>query len=191
MRFRKIGAAFAAVLLCTGLMSCGEGVVFEDKRQPIDNAIEALKEHNGEKLSDTYFSDNQVEYEAELWSKVSVDDYYDIFSAYLGRVDSYYKEKYGDDYVLEFKDGVFVAIEDENFAEINEKYRYESQNQEDYYFNEGYMDNGTLSIKGSLGEESVNVEIMLVKSDREGWKCYFTDTFFAHFYDDSNETASQ
>lgn len=191
MNIKKFAAVLGAALLCTGLMSCGEGVVFEDKREPIDNAIEALKAQDGEMLSDSYFSDNQVEYEAEMWSGVSVDEYYEIFSAYLKRVDNFYKEKYGEDYVMEYSDGVLVQIEDENFAEINEKYHAESNGNETYHFNEGYISNGTLSIKGSLGEDSETVEVMLIKSKREGWKCYLTDTFFAHFYSESETDMSK
>lgn len=191
MNIKRIAALFSAAVLCLGLIGCGEGVVFEERREPIENAIAALKAHDGEKLSDSYFSDNQVEYEAEIWSGVEVDEYYEIFSAYLERVDNFYKAKYGEDYVMEYTDGVLVQIEDENFQEINEKYHAESNGNENYYFNEGYIDSGTLTIKGSLGEDSEKVEVMLIKSKREGWKCYMTDTFFAHFYSESETSLGE
>lgn len=193
MRKRFFSSIAVCAMLCMLLAGCAgnsgsvKNVIFDEERAPIDNAIEALKNRDGEMLSHTYFSQELIKYEAEVWSDMTVAEYYSSLDIYLEQVDEYYKATYGEDYVLEYEDGTKVVIEEEDYEEVNEKYLYETKGEKKFNFTYGYVDYGTLSIKGSLGEDSSEVDVMVIYSDKEGWLLYLTDLFFAEFVNNSNQ----
>jgi hypothetical protein len=188
---KLLSTALACTVFCSAFYGCTDEdssyyVPFTDYRQPIDNAIEALKNRDGKMMSRSFFSKELVQFEAEIWSNMTVSEYYSSLDSYLSQIDEYYRSVYGDDYVLEYTDGVKMGLEDDELDEVAEKYNMEANGKRNYNFTQGYLDYGTLTISGSLGSDSSETDLMLIYSDREGWICYLTDTFFAEFVPDSD-----
>lgn len=189
MKKRTLTAILAAVFGCFMLTGCGDEknedyVKFTEAREPIDNVMEALKIADGEMLTHSYFSPELLKYEAEVWSNMTIDEYYKSFDNYLAQVNEYYIKTYGEDYVLEYTDGLKIKLGKNEFADVQEKYDYETKGEQVLEISDGHVNYGTLSIKGSLGEDSEELDIMVVYDEDDGWFCYLTDLFFTAFYEE-------
>ncbi len=199
-KFTALVSAAAMLVMAAG---CGDGEknssttvveydkVYTEYLQPIENALAAIKSHDGELITRSYFPAELVTYEAEVWSEMTVEEYYETFDNYLESLDSYYSEQYGDDYTIEFEEvGIKIKLDDDEFEDLEELYSSEANGEVTFDFTDGYDLSGQLTISGSLGEATSEVDVAVLYSEKDGWLCYLSDFFVSAFYE-SKSTESK